>query len=132
VESAKLLRATHARPEAERELPSLDNVVRDPVSVATLTPAEIAKLLAEVGAAQSILTAQLLAAPAALPTCDTSAAPDTMLTVAEAAKLIRRDRRWIWRHKKTLPFVKQISGRSLFALCAASKSGSRRAGFVDG
>lgn len=45
-----------------------------------------------------------------------NAGGEDMLTVAEAAKLLRRSTRWIWRNKRRLPFVKEITSRSM--LCS--------------
>jgi helix-turn-helix protein len=89
--------------------PTLDLVARDPDCLAGQPSEVLVKLMAQIAAAQSAVVARLLA-PA---TGATKAEPDEMLTVQEASKLIRRDRQWIWRHKKSLPFVKQISGKSL-------------------
>jgi hypothetical protein len=45
-----------------------------------------------------------------------------MLTPAEAAEMLRRTPRWIYRNAKQLPFVKRISAKSM--LC--SEAGVRR------
>jgi hypothetical protein len=47
---------------------------------------------------------------------------DRMLTPDEASVVLRRSRQWIYRHSKTLPFVKRISRKSL--LC--SQAGMKR------
>lgn len=47
---------------------------------------------------------------------------DRMLTVDEAANMLRRGRQWIYRNAHTLPFVKRISRKSL--LC--SEAGLKR------
>jgi len=91
-------------------------ILSAPATVATLSREAICDLLAQNAAVQSTLTARLSCAPAG----DTNGAgaahvEDEMLTVAEAAKLLRREPRWIWRHKN-LPFVRRISARSL--LCS--------------
>jgi hypothetical protein len=97
---------------AKCALPKLDQIIADPATAASLTPADIAKLLAEVGAAQSILVGQLLAAPDATP----QAEADEWLTVTEACSLLRCQPRWIWRNKRKLGFTRQTSPRSL--LCS--------------
>jgi predicted DNA-binding transcriptional regulator AlpA len=37
---------------------------------------------------------------------------DKMLTAAEAAELLRRSVKWLYRRKGTLPFARRLSGRS--------------------
>ena len=49
-------------------------------------------------------------------------APETMLTVAEAAILLRRKPRWIYRNAKRLSFVRRLGPKSL--LC--SETGIRK------
>jgi hypothetical protein len=95
----------------------------NPKCVETLSRDETVSLLTQCAAAQSILTAHLLtvapdsSAPA--PSTTSSEPDDTLLTVAEAAKLLRRSPRWIWRNARKLPFVRRISSRSL--LCSRNE-----------
>jgi len=117
------LNAIH--PSDKRALPTLAEVVRDPACVALLQSADVAKLLAEVGAVQSVLTARLLTASAndaSAPKPD-AAAEDHWLTAAEGAALLRRKRSWLYRHWRQLPFVKRTGPRSPL-LC--SEQGIRR------
>jgi hypothetical protein len=117
------LNAIH--PSDNRALPTLAEVVRDPACVALLQSADVAKLLAEVGAVQSVLTARLLTASAndaSAPKPD-AAAEDHWLTAAEGAALLRRKRSWLYRHWRHLPFVKRTGPRSPL-LC--SEQGIRR------
>jgi helix-turn-helix protein len=100
-------------------LPTLDDIARDPAQTCALSPKMRSELIVRASAIIALLAAPMIAEPSSPPAPEPD---DTMLTVEEAAKLIRRDRRWIWRHKKTLPFVKQISGKSLLV----SKRGLER------
>jgi hypothetical protein len=94
--------------------PTLDMVLTTPQAAAALDRDTLAQLLAEAAAVQSTLTARLLqAAPvAAANGAGAAHVDDELLTVRQAAGLLRREPRWIWRHKR-LPFVRQISSRSL-------------------
>ena len=47
------------------------------------------------------------------PTPKVASDDDAMLTVNEAATRLRRAPRWIYRNKARLPFVRQMSARSL-------------------
>jgi hypothetical protein len=38
--------------------------------------------------------------------------PDKMLTTVEAAAILRRSVKWLYRHQKTLPFARRLSARS--------------------
>jgi len=71
--------------------------------------AEIPAALAALAALQGALAARLLVAPVVAPA---NGEGDTMLTTKEAAKLLCRSPRWIYRHKH-LPFVKPLSARSM-------------------
>jgi hypothetical protein len=85
----------------------------------TVPPAEIPVTLSRLAAWQSQLAARLIAVPAPAPqTADT----DTMLTTEEAASLLRRSPRWIYRNAHKLPFVKRLSARSMLH----SKNGVER------
>jgi hypothetical protein len=92
-------------------IPTLDQVASEgPACLRGLQPDALLKLLARVAAAQSSLAAQLL-----LTNTNNGrepSEPDTMLTVAEAAKLLRRTPRWVWRHQ-SYSFVRRISNRNL-------------------
>lgn len=82
--------------------------------------AEIPAALSALAALQSALAVRLMnGTPAPVPVPPES---DRMLTVDEAAALLRRRRTWIYRHAATLPFVKRISRKSL--LC--SEAGIKR------
>jgi hypothetical protein len=98
--------------------PTLDMIAAIPTSVSALSRDETVNLLTRCAAAQSILTAHLLVTPEIGAPATTPTEPDTMLTVAEAAKLLRCSPRWIWRQhaRRKLKFVIQKSPRSL--LCS--------------
>jgi|SRR5271166_2329047 len=81
----------------------------------TLDREQLAILLAELKALEGQVMARLLVGATAQP-----AAPrppvDRMLTIDEAAAILRRGRQWIYRNAHRLPFVKRISRKSL--LCS--------------
>lgn len=61
---------------------------------------------------QTQLAARLMKAPA------TAAAPqaneqDRMLTTAEAAEMLRKSTKWLYRHAETLQFARRLPGRGL-------------------
>jgi hypothetical protein len=92
-----------------------------PVLVARLSRAEQVELLIQVKTLESALLIRLLADPSDNSRQRKSEAPepepdDRMLTVDEAAVILRKDTRWIYRRKKRLPFVHILSERSL--LCS--------------
>jgi len=50
--------------------------------------------------------------PAPEPTDQDAGAEDESLTIEEAAALLRRSTKWMYRHRDRLPFVKKIGPRS--------------------
>ena len=99
----------------------LRTYLAEPALVSQLSRAELAELLLQVRALEGALLIRLLAdlsensrrhkPEAPDPNCD-----DRMLTVDEAAVMLRKDKRWIYRRKRKLPFVHILSERSL--LCS--------------
>jgi len=79
-------------------------------------PAVIAALVAR------LLVEPELASPAAPSSAPATQDEGPMLTPDEAATVLRRPRRWIYRNAKRLPFVRRISRKTL--LC--SELGIRR------
>ncbi len=95
--------------------PTLDSV--SPASLEPLDREALHALLMQCTSAQNLIVARLLALPPAV----NGAHPDDdhrdeWLTPKEAAALLRRDLRWIYRRKKLLPWIRQVSPRSL--LCS--------------
>jgi hypothetical protein len=86
----------------------------------TIPVDQIPAVLAQLAAFQTTLAARLMV-PALPQAKAENDKPDRMLTVDEAAVLLRRSRQWIYRHSH-LPFVKRISRKSL--LC--SETGVKR------
>jgi hypothetical protein len=93
--------------DAKPALPSVDELIADPTRARELSPQMRAALIVTL-AAPSLVTGT-----AATPSPEPA---DQWLTCEEAAKLLHRSPRWIWRGKAKLPFVRVISGRSL--LCS--------------
>jgi hypothetical protein len=100
-------------------VPSLDALVRDPSAAIGLPTATLGALQAQCAAAQGAIAAALLHSKP-VPQ-NIAEAADEMLTPDEAGVLLRKSRRWIYRHT-SLPFVKRISRKSL--LC--SRAGIER------
>lgn len=99
-------------------VPSLDLITSAPDCLDQLPYGALTALKAKAAATLAVIeSAQLLAINRA--DRKMVEADDEMLTEAEAAKLIRRSSRWIWKNKHRLPFVRHISSRSM--LC--SKNG---------
>lgn len=106
-----------------KAVPTLDQLARDPSAAVGLPAAALAALHAQCTAALSAI-GMALASVQSSHDANTKAVGDDgdrLLTVDEAAELLRRDRRWIYRHS-TLPFVRRVSRKSL--LC--SESGIRK------
>jgi hypothetical protein len=106
--------ATNLNGNGIRPVPGLDDVARDSRCAAGLPKAALLSLLLRTAAVQSSLTAQLAAIG------DLEQAPpakdDRMLDVDQAAELLHKPRRWLFEHKKTLPFVTIVSRKVL--LCS--------------
>jgi hypothetical protein len=92
-------------------VPTLDELISNPALAQNLQPDILRKLLVRAASVQSVLANQLLIVGGDDARRE-SVEPDEMLTVAEAAKLLRRTARWLWRHQH-LPFVRRISNRNL-------------------
>jgi hypothetical protein len=106
--------ATNLNGNGIRPVPGLDDVARDFRCAVGLPKAALLSLLLRTAAVQSCLTAQLAAIgeteqPA--PSRD-----DRMLDADQAAALLHKPRRWLFEHKRTLPFVTIVSRKVL--LCS--------------
>jgi excisionase family DNA binding protein len=94
--------------------------LRAPISLPTsadlaeLEPRQIPALLAALAAMQAQLAARLLAAEEPSPSAQAEAYDDKMLTVGEAAAMLRKSAKWIYRHRN-LPFVKKVGGGLLIS-----------------
>lgn len=77
--------------------------------IAAIASADPADLPAILTACASRLAEARSATPE-LPTQEP--ADDTSLTIEEAAALLRRSTKWVYRHRARLPFVKKIGARS--------------------
>jgi hypothetical protein len=100
-----------------RAVPGLDEIAANPRCAAGLGQSAIAALLMRNAVVQSTLTAQL----AAIETTEQQPAPTQegevhWLKPDEAATILRRAPRWIYRNAERLPFVKRVSRKSL--LCS--------------
>jgi hypothetical protein len=105
-------------------VPSLDDIARDPRCIAALERTSLSALLVRSAVVQSAIAAQLVSLEGyAVPARELAPdVDDQMLTVDEAAAILRRKPQWIYRNAARLPFVKRISPKSL--LC--SKNGISR------
>jgi excisionase family DNA binding protein len=94
-------------------VPSLDEIARDPARAGHLGRPALTALLLRTAAAQSAIVAQLTAIGSMEQPARSGEADGKMLTVDEAAARLRKSRQWIYRHAKTLPFVRRLSRKSL-------------------
>jgi excisionase family DNA binding protein len=75
-------------------------------ALAALPPSDMPKIVA--AAAAHWADAQ----PASDPPLEVSDTDDSQLTIEEAAQLLRRSTKWLYRHKKQLTFIRKIGPRS--------------------
>jgi predicted DNA-binding transcriptional regulator AlpA len=104
---------------------SLDALLADPGAASEVSHREAAALLGKLSRVQALLVERLawlrpaVAEEPAAPTAPALAAPppagsaDDLLTVAEAATLLRVSPRWLYRHARTLPFARKLSRKVL-------------------
>jgi hypothetical protein len=96
--------------------PTLDTLLTSP-AIANKLPREVlSDLLAQNAAVQSILVAALVSNGAASAKTADPADDAKWITPAEAAIIIRKDVRWIYRHAASLPWCRRISRKSM--LCS--------------
>lgn len=106
-------------------VPTLDDLADNPARAAGLPVEIIAGLLVKQAAVGNALGAALLSARAGNaepPSVAPVDSDESWLTPDEAAPILRRKSRWIYRNAARLPFVRKVSGRGL--LC--SEKGLRR------
>ena len=108
-------------------LPTLDELVQDPNRVKGLPVEVLTALLARCGAAQGIVSAELIVSAASRPGGARSprpeiAADDRMLTVEEASEIARQPRRWFYRNVRRYPWIKRVSRKRMLV----SEKGLRR------
>jgi hypothetical protein len=101
---------------AMQAVPTLDQLARDPSAAVGLPTSALAALHLQCTAALSAIGFAWASAGQSGQT-PAENRDDRMLTVDEAAAMLRRDRRWIYRHSN-LPFVRRVSRKSL--LCSES------------
>src|SRR5258707_377206 len=82
---------------------TLEELTRNPASAAGLPKTELAALLVQCAAAMSAIGATILDQPE--PARLNEDADDQYLSVNEAAVLLHRNRRWVYRNAGKLPFV---------------------------
>jgi hypothetical protein len=102
-------------------VPLLDELATRPDRAIGLPVETIAGLLAKNAAAGNALSAALLLSKCHEPSASVDE-DETWLTPDEAAPILRRKKRWIYRNAARLPFVRKVSGRGM--LC--SEKGLRR------
>jgi hypothetical protein len=93
--------------------PTLDELVVDSTRALGLSSDAIAVLMAKNAAVVTALAAALAVSKSEKKHKDEPIANDRMLTPNEAASLLRRKPRWIYRNADRLPFVKRVSAKSL-------------------
>jgi hypothetical protein len=103
-------------------VPTLDELARDPARAVGLPVETLAALVVKHAAVGSALGAALLLSRSSKPQPAESDPDDELLKPDEAAALLHRKPRWIYRNAHRLPFVRRLSPKSL--LC--SKKGLDR------
>jgi hypothetical protein len=96
-------------------VPELDRIAADPRCLAGLSKPALVSLLMRAVVAQSAVIAALAAEGLREQPASTVPEDDRMLTIDEAAVVLRKSRQWFYRHE-SLPFIKRISRKSL--LCS--------------
>ncbi len=112
------------------KLLSLDEIVRHPEMLAKQPPQEIRETKIACSAALAALNAAEGDTGA---TAGNPAVPaEEWIGPAEACILLDVDRRWLFRHKESLPFIKRLSRKKLLVnktgALAWLKAGTRRRG----
>ena len=90
-------------------IPSLDDLVLDPFKVETLSAYEAREMIARLASIQNVLLAKAFSGD------ENGHQPkeNNLLNVEQAAKRMGCSKDWLYRHSKTLPFVRRISHRQL-------------------
>ena len=81
-------------------------LLADPSKLEGLTPEQERAVIASLGAA-------VVPRVAAAPTTSPASTRDDLLTVEEAAAMLRVSPRWLYRHARTLPFARKLSRKVL-------------------
>ena len=94
---------------------NLADLLQDPQRVAEVPAEHVPALLCQLSVLQTALAARLAAGPPAQQGNGPapSPAPDRLLTVAEAAALLRASPKYLYRHHKRLPFARPLGRRML-------------------
>jgi len=90
-------------------VPSLNDLVLDPFRVETLSADEAREMLARLVSIQSVLLAKAFSGN------ESGHQPkeNNLLDVEQASKRMGCSKDWLYRHSKTLPFVRRVSRRQL-------------------
>lgn len=80
--------------------------------VAELNPEQLASLIGQLEQLKAIAWARLVSIPTTTKGAKPEPIADRLLTIAEAATLLRKTPEYIYRNKARLPFVKRIALRS--------------------
>jgi excisionase family DNA binding protein len=103
----------------------LDALLADPAAVSDLSPEQAAALLGRLSSVQALLVERVATSRVSVGEGQSSSqaeAPATpapawseadLLTVDEAAALLRVSPRWLYRHAQTLPFARKLSRKVL-------------------
>jgi predicted DNA-binding transcriptional regulator AlpA len=94
------------------EVPTLDQIAADPRCVAGLQQSTVRDLLRRCAVVQSMLVVELKPEDGMPQHGANGQEDDRLLTAKEAAEMLRRSVRWLYRKKHTLPFVRKISPRT--------------------
>jgi len=95
-----------SRPTALTAVPTLAHLLERPERVADVSPATAGVLLAQIAPLQTALLARVLGS-----VNRQSDAIDRCISVETTAARLGVSRQWIYKHRATLPFVRQIGSR---------------------
>ncbi|MBX7135031.1 MAG: helix-turn-helix domain-containing protein [Fimbriimonadaceae bacterium] len=90
-------------PQAPSPCPGLDALASSPELLASLDGSQIPTVLAQLGAVQALLAAELLKRHGAPVRTE-----EKLLTVPDAASHLRVSKDWIYRRTRSLPFIVRL------------------------
>lgn len=91
----------------------LADIIDHPDQVKEIPTEAIPRLLAQLAATQGALAARLLCNPMVETAQQSSQEEDRLLTAEQAAALLNVTPRWLYRHAKSLPFMRRFSRKVL-------------------
>jgi excisionase family DNA binding protein len=96
-----------------RPAAQFSDLLQDPQRIAQVELADVADLLGQLEIVRVQLWARLVGANAPVVASIDVSTTDRLLTPQEAAAVLKVGVRWLYRHRKRLPFARPISGKVL-------------------